>query len=266
LFARIAGEDPCLSSQWRELLDVGRPGDPLFSHLPRFLSTCVDDFYSPEYKAGLAGSDVIGELRSSLPTRFFGWSPLNQASYLEMTTRLSPYVLGTRSDRMTMAHGVEGRYPFLDHRVFEFAASLPTGSRLRGLHGKEVLRRWAKRILPPHLEPTHRSYPAPEAQCFLLPNSPSWVGDHLTPEALRRVGVFSPAAVGGLVRRCQSEQDCSPGENEALIGVLTTQIWYQQFVESALFIAPLPVSHASVLLGDKVPVTSAHALYDPEPC
>lgn len=271
LFDRIAGlcsdegTDPRASR--RSLLDAAKPGDPLFSHIPRFQSTRIDDIYTPEFKTGLGGADVIRELRASLPTRFFGWSPLNQASYLEMTTRLSPYVLSSQGDRMTMAHGVEGRYPFLDHRVFEFASALPTGSRLRGLKGKEVLRRWASRILPQQVElERRRRYAAPEAQCFFLPSSPSWIGDHLTTEALQRVGIFSAPAVGGLVRRCRAGVSTAHDENEALIGVLSTQLWHHQFVESSLFISPLPVSEASVLLSDKAPVTSAHALYDPKPC
>ena len=101
----------------RYLLETAAPNDPLFSHLPRFLSSHIDDFYAQEFKASLGGLDVTTELRASLPTRFFGWSPLNQAAYLEMTTRLSPYLLSSNGDRMTMAHSVEGRYPFLDHRL-----------------------------------------------------------------------------------------------------------------------------------------------------
>lgn len=272
LFDRIGGnekaEDSAASRELRRwLLDVAQPGDPLFSHLPRFQAARIEGFYTPEFRAGLGGVDVVRELRASLPTRFFGWSTLNQAAYLEMTTRFSPYLLSAQADRMTMAHGVEGRYPFLDHRVFEFASALPTGSRLRGLNGKDVLRRWAGRVLPQQMELTRRSrHHAPEAQCFFLPSSPAWIGDHLTPEALHRVGIFSPSAVGGLIRRCRTAESASVEENEALIGVLTTQLWHHQFVESSLFVAPLPVSGASVILGDRVPVTSAHALYDPKPC
>jgi asparagine synthase (glutamine-hydrolysing) len=240
------------SRSWSPLLELAEPSDPLFSHLPRFLSSRIGEFYTPDFKAALGGSDVISELRASLPTRFFAWSPLNQAAYLEMTTLLSPYLLSSHGDRMTAAHSVEGRYPFLDHRVFEFASSLPTGSRLRGLKGKEVLRRWAARILPRQIEtggkPRNR---APDAQCFFLPTSPSWIGDHLTPEALGRVGIFSAAAVSGLVRRCRAGS--TPlGEDQAIVGVLSTQVWYHQFIESALFITPLPASEASVLLGDGV--------------
>ena len=269
LFDRIQRGAPApqtLESSARTLLDAALPSDPLFSHLPRFLSSRIDEFYTDDFKSGLGGIDVIGELRASLPTRFFGWSPLNQAAYLEMTTRLSPYILSSLGDRMTMAHGVEGRYPFLDHRLFEFAAALPTGSRLRGLHEKEILRRWASRILPSKLKLDRKpSYRAPSAQSFFLSSAPSWIGDHLTPEALRRVGIFSPAAVGGLVRRCQIGLSPALGENQAIVGVLSTQLWHHQFMESALSISPLPSGAASVLLGDSVAVHYGHALYDPKP-
>ena len=250
----------------RSLLEASHPGDPLFSHLPRFISSRIDEVYTPEFKAGLGGLDVISELRASLPTRFFGWSPLNQAAYLEMTTRMSPYLLSSSGDRMSMAHGVEGRYPFLDHRLFEFAAALPTGSRLRGLRGKEVLRRWAARILPGKItsKATSRRR-APDAQYLFLPSAPSWIGDSLTPEALRRVAVFSPAAVGGLVRRCSAGVSSS-AENRTMIGVLSTQLWYQQFIESALLVSPAPISNASVFLGDSAPVHQVTPIYAPKPC
>jgi asparagine synthase (glutamine-hydrolysing) len=261
LFDRISltndYEHRSLESAGRSLLHVAQPNDPLFSHLPRFLSSRIHDFYSSEFKASLGGMDVVSELRASLPTRFFGWSSLNQAAYLEMTTRLSPYLLSSHGDRMTMAHGVEGRYPFLDHRVFEFGSALPTGSRLRGLRGKEVLRRWAKRILPAAVTSEVRpSRPAHDTQSFFLPTSPAWIGDHLTSEALRRVGIFSPSSVGGLVRRCQAGLSPSSGDDQAMVGVLSTQLWYYQFIESALQVAPLPAREASVILGDPDPVRS----------
>jgi asparagine synthase (glutamine-hydrolysing) len=270
LFDRIypaAGSDSRTPASWRSLVESAPVNDPLFSHLPRFLSSRIEDFYTREFRAGLSGVDVIRELRASLPTRFFGWSPLNQAAYLEMTTRLSPYLLSSHGDRMTMAHGVEARYPFLDHRLFEFAAALPTGSRLRGLREKEVLRRWATRILPGQIRAGRKPlYRAPDAQSFFLPTSPSWIGDHLTSEALKRVGIFSPAAVGGLVRRCCAGLSPALGENQAMVGVLSTQLWHHQFIESALLIPPLPAGDASVLIGDTTPVLSPFTLHAPKPC
>jgi asparagine synthase (glutamine-hydrolysing) len=241
---------------WRRFfLDGCASNDPLFSHLPRFLlSARTKDFYSPEFKSGLGGIDVLSELRGSLPVRYFGWSPLNQAAYLEMTTLLSPYLLSSQGDRVAMAHGVEGRFPFLDHRLYEFAAALPTGSRLRGLREKEVLRRWASRVLPPRIRARRKQpYRAPDVPSFFGPRAPEWVGDHLTPDRLRRVGVFSPTSVGGLVRRCRAGSATGFRENQALVGVLSTQLWHHQFIERAISSAPLPVRGTSVLLTETTP-------------
>jgi asparagine synthase (glutamine-hydrolysing) len=241
---------------WRRFfLEAGAPSDPLFSHLPRFLlSARAKEFYAPEFKSGLGEIDVLGELRGSLPARYFGWSSLNQAAYLEMTTLLSPYLLSSHGDRMAMAHGVEGRFPFLDHRLFEFAAALPTGSRLRGFREKEILRRWASRILPPRIrERRKQQYRAPDAPSFFGPNAPEWVGDHLTSDALRRVGVFSPTSVDGLVRRCRAGLATGFRENQAIIGVLSTQLWHHQFIERIGSPTPLPVRGASVMLTETAP-------------
>ncbi|HEY0529022.1 MAG TPA: asparagine synthase (glutamine-hydrolyzing) [Gemmatimonadaceae bacterium] len=254
LFSRVnsllLADDRAIDSR-RRLLDAAAPGDPLFSHAPRFASSIIAEYYAPEFKA--VTGDVVGELRSSLPTRFFGWSSLNQAAYLEMTTALSPHVLSSQGDRMAMAHGVEVRYPFLDHRLFDFAASLPTRSRLCGLHGKEVLRRWAARILPVTVStPTAPVTRYPGAGHLMTSERPTWMSAHLTADALRRVGIFSPAAVDALIRRNRAGLAQTVEEGRALIGVLSTQVWHQQFVESALSTNPLLAAHASVLLTDRV--------------
>ena len=160
----------------RSFLEAGAPDDPLFSHLPRFLLTSrIKDFYSADLVATLAETDPLDDLRASLPPAFSTWSPLNRAAYLEMVTLLSPYLLSAQGDRMSLAHGVEGRYPFLDHRVFEFAASLPSWSKLRGLREKEILRRWATRFLPLGL--TNRGkqqYRVPDAASFFYWMNGAW--------------------------------------------------------------------------------------------
>jgi len=241
---------------WRRFfLEAGAPRDPLFSHLPRFLLAArVRQFYAPEFRSGLDEIDVLGELRGSLPVRYYGWSQLNQAAYLEMTTFFSPYLLSSQGDRMAMAHGVEARLPFLDHHLFDFAAALPTGSRLRGLRDKEILRRWSSRILAPSVKQRRKRTYRLDAPHFFGPNAPEWVGDHLSPDALRRVGVFSPTEVSGLVRRYRGRLDTGFLDEQALVGVLSTQLWHHQFIESLVPPVPLPVSGASVMLNETAPV------------
>ena len=133
---------------------------------------------------------------------------------------------------MTRAHGVQGRFPFLDHRVFEFAASLPSWSKLRGLREKEILRRWATRFLPLGL--TNRGkqqYRVPDAASFFKGSSPDYVQELLSPEAIRRTGIFDAPAVAGLLRRCIAGRVTGAGENQALVAILSTQLWHHAFLE-----------------------------------
>lgn len=244
---------------WRRFfLDAGQPNDPLFSHLPRILLTSrTKEFYSPEFAASVAGANPMAELRAGLPDRFFKWTPLNQAAYLEMTLLLSPYLLSSQGDRMAMAHGVEGRFPFLDHRLFEFASSLPTSSRLLGLKEKEILRRWAKRVLPARITSRGKQpYRAPDAPSFFAPNAPAYIADMLSSDAIARVGIWSSRAVAGLVRRCRSGQAISFRENQALLGVLSTQLWHHQFVQTASPDRALDLQGADVVIQEAVPASA----------
>jgi len=216
----------------RSFLEAGSPNDPLFSHLPRFqLTARIKDFYSADMRAAVAGNDPLDELRASLPAGFATWSALNRAAYLEMVTLLSPYLLSTQGDRMSLAHGVEARYPFLDHRVFEFASRLPTQSKLLGLREKAILRRWARDVVPPAVqERPKQPYRAPDVPAFFTPQPADYVRDVLDEVSTARSGLFEPAAVAGLVRRCQTGAATSFRESQALVAVLSTELWYRQFI------------------------------------
>jgi asparagine synthase (glutamine-hydrolysing) len=219
---------------WRHfILNAGPPDDSLFSHAPRFLlASRIKDFYSPEIRLALAGSDPLAELRQSLPESFGSWSPENRAAYLEVTTLLPSYLLSSHGDRVMMAHGVDARLPFLDHRVFEFAASLPSSSKLLGLREKEILGRWATRFLPPRVrnraKPPHRS---PDAAAFFNGSPPDYVRELLSSESIQRTGIFDAPAVAGLLRRCVAGRVISVAENQALVAILSTQLWHYTFLE-----------------------------------
>ncbi|PYO92475.1 MAG: asparagine synthase (glutamine-hydrolyzing) [Gemmatimonadetes bacterium] len=225
---------------WRRaFLDAGSPDDPLFSHLPRFLLTSrIKEFYSADMRAAVAGTDALEELRASLPPAFAAWSPLNRAAYLEMITLLSPYLLSSQGDRMSLAHGVEARYPFLDTRVFELAARLPASSKLRGggLREKAILRRWASTVVPPAVQQRPKQpYRAPDIPAFFSSGAPvpEYVQDLLGEANIARTGLFEPAAVRGLVRRCKSGAASGFRESQALVGILSTELWHRQFISEA---------------------------------
>ena len=225
---------------WRRFFsDAGSPSDPLFSHLPRFLLTSrIKEFYSADMRAALTGHDPLAELRDSLPPEFQRWSPLHKAAYLEVVTLLAPYLLSSQGDRMAMAHGVEGRFPFLDHRLFEFAAALPTRSKLRGLREKDILRRWARSVIPARVEQRSKQpYRAPDAPAFFGPRPPAYVEALLDSTSLRDTGLFDPRAVAGLVRRCREGRASGFRENQALVAILSTQLSHTELLTSR---APLP--------------------------
>jgi asparagine synthase (glutamine-hydrolysing) len=249
---------------WRRFfLEAGSPDDPLFSHLPRFhLTARTKDFYAPGFRDALSGLDPLAQLRDSLPPGFARWSPLHRAAYLEVTTLLSPYLLSSQGDRMAMAHGVEGRFPFLDHRLFAFAAGLPEGSKLRTtrLREKDILRRWAapdapgKGLVPERVRARAKQpYRAPDIPAFFGPGHQSYVDEVLAPEALRASDLFEPAAVAGLVRRCRTGQATGARENQALVGILSAQLWHRAFIAGkppTAAVLPAP----DVFLHDAAPV------------
>jgi asparagine synthase (glutamine-hydrolysing) len=221
---------------WRRFfLSAGSPDDALFSHLPRFgLTARIKAFYSAETRAALGTFDPLGELRDELPAAFGGWDPIHRAAYLEIKTLLSSYLLSSQGDRMAMAHGVEGRFPFLDPHLSEFAAALPAGSKLRGLREKEILKRWARRVVPTQIvDRTKQPYRAPDVPAFFSRGRPDYVHELLDPSAIRDVGLFDPAAVSGLVRRCESGRATGFAENQALVGILSTQLWHDAFVRTS---------------------------------
>ncbi len=72
---------------------------------------------------------------------------LDQAMYVDIKTWLADDIL-VKVDRMTMAHSLEARAPFLDHRVMELAASLPVDWKLKGFRKKHILKRSQRKRLP----------------------------------------------------------------------------------------------------------------------
>jgi asparagine synthase (glutamine-hydrolysing) len=221
---------------WRRFfLDAGSPDDALFSHMPRFLLTSrIREFYTAGMKAEVDGFDAMEGLRSRLPDAFESWSPLGKAAYLELKTLLASYLISSQGERMAMANSVEGRFPFLDHRLFEFAAALPDRSKLRGLREKDILRRWAKDVVPKRLaERPKQPYRAPDVPAFFGEQEPEYVSELLSPDAILKTGVFDPRLVAGLLKRCRSGKVTGFRENQALVAILSTQLWHHGFMEGA---------------------------------
>lgn len=236
LFRKLYPYLPGLKQQTPEYLAAffgagkDNAGDPLFSHRPRFRSTAsAKIFYSDDLKADLAGYDAAEDLASCLPSEFSRWHPLHQGQYLEARFLLPGYILSSQGDRMAMAHGIEGRFPFLDHRVVEFASRLHPDAKLRGLQEKHILRRVARNLLPEAV--VHRPkqpYRAPDSSSFFNPE-PAYVRELLDGQAVAAGGLFNSAAVARLRQKCQAQPVSGFRDNAAFVGILSTQLWLDSF-------------------------------------
>ena len=95
--------------------------------------------------------NIYEELVAFADPQIVNWDPLCQAQYLEITLFMSGYLLSSQGDRMMMAHSVEGRFPFLDHRIIEFASSIPPQFKLNLLNEKYLLKKAFTELIPPEV-------------------------------------------------------------------------------------------------------------------
>jgi asparagine synthase (glutamine-hydrolysing) len=215
---------------------------PFYSHLVRWRNGQRNRrFYSAGFSELVGATDREPGHDIELPIAFRSWGTMERAQYLEMTLFLSNYLLSSQGDRMSMAHAVEGRFPFLDARVVEFCALLPARLKLRVLQEKFLLRKLAIPWLPPTIvQRRKRPYRAPIHQTFFPARPEGYVSELLSPRALQGSGVFEPAAVGALVAKLKSGSAVGETDDMALAGILSSQLLHRQFVES--FRTPAPLS------------------------
>jgi asparagine synthase (glutamine-hydrolysing) len=245
-----------LSSRWRPLLlkrlypymvDIQRQSaeylqhffrvnkenlaNPFFSHLPRWeLTARLQLLLSDGVLGQLRGYNAIQELEDTLPAAYASWSPFNQAEYLEVKLLLPGYILSAQGDRVAMAHSVEGRYPFLDQRVVDFASKLPPNLKMKVLDEKCLLKRASAGLIPSSIRKrTKQPYRAPDGKCFFGSHAPDYVQELLSEAALRRAGIFDAQAVTALVNKFRAGRASSTKDNMALVGVLSTQLLLHQF-------------------------------------
>ncbi|MHB8540554.1 MAG: asparagine synthase (glutamine-hydrolyzing) [Candidatus Acidiferrales bacterium] len=204
---------------------------PFFSHLPRWeLTTRLKLLFSADFRAEIGKYDAIRELEETLPPDFSSWSHFNQGEYLEARYFLPGYLLSSQGDRMAMAHSVEGRYPFLDFRVLEFAAKLPVNLKMKVLNPKYLLKRAFKDVIPDSiLRRPKVPYRAPDGRCFFDSAAPPYVRELLSPCAIEKNGIFDVQAVSALVNKFSAGKASSVRDDMAMVGVLSTQLLAANF-------------------------------------
>jgi asparagine synthase (glutamine-hydrolysing) len=155
------------------------------------------------------------------------WTSFAQLQHYEMTVRMPDFVVHTL-DRLSMAHGLEARVPFLDHELVELCAQIPPRLKLRGSQEKYILRQALRGALPPEiLGRNKRGLQAP-VRGWLRGPLPPFAEDLLSPDRLRDKGYFAPDAVRALLEGYRRQT--GPAEGPSLLSVLAIQLWDELFV------------------------------------
>lgn len=214
-----------------------------FSHIPRINTTSrIKSYFTPEVKAQTKGYDSLAVFGKNLPANFARWHHLMRAQYLEAKSLLSGYLLSSQGDRVSAANAVEGRFPFLDHRVVELGARIPPLYKIFGLKEKFVLKKAMRQELPPEIiERVKQPYMAPDSNSFFQPDPPEYIEAMLNETALRKTGIFRPIAVQKLRDKCRKlyHAHLSFKDNMSFIGILSTQLLAGQYLDDFHPAAPL---------------------------
>jgi asparagine synthase (glutamine-hydrolysing) len=192
--------------------------------------------YSESMKAAVG--DVVAYEELGLDTdRAARWHPFHRGMALGIRVMLPGMLLLCKGDRVAMNSSVETRYPFLDEELLEYTCRLHPRWKLRRLTDKYLLRRVSERWLPRSIARRKKVMFRAPMDCFHLDRLPPYVDQLLSEESLKKTGYFDPAAVKRWRERLPDMARIGYARTAvemALVGVTSTQLWHQQFVDSSI--------------------------------
>ncbi len=209
---------------------------PAYAHYPRINSTQrIWRFLTPALRAQIGEWDPCATLAGLLPAGSERWSSLGRDQYVEAQVLMAGYLLASQGDRVAMAHSVEGRYPFLDHRVVEFAGRLPPRFKLGALREKRVLRAAFASMLPPAIaQRVKQPYRSPDSASFVVAGEPlRYVAQLLSSSSIERAGYFNPQAVDLLLAKGRAGKIVGFADNMAFVSVVSTMLLHEMYINGA---------------------------------
>jgi asparagine synthase (glutamine-hydrolysing) len=155
-------------------------------------------------------------------------NPLDRMLYVDSKAWLPDYLL-LRGDKLTMANSLEARVPLLDHKLVEFAASLPAKMKLRRLTRKFLLRKMAARHLPHEIiDRKKQGFPIPINEWF-RGDGRMFVFDLLADGTVSRRGLFNPQQV----ERLKREHTTGAADHSNLLwGLASIELWQRLFLDA----------------------------------
>ncbi len=179
---------------------------------------------APEVRRATAGYDPLTLLTQAIAADH-PRDLLDRCQALDLATFL-PGNLLTYSDRMSMAHGLEVRTPFCDHRLVEFMARIPANQKMPGLRTKTLLREAVADLLPPAVKRRKKLGFNPPVGIWLKGPLRPILEETLSAKRVGSEGIFVPEAIERLKTEHQSGQR---DRSLHLYALLNFQIWAQTF-------------------------------------
>ena len=210
---------------------------PSWIQAASMLGRRTTELFSREMAASVAGMNPyeLALSRLAIDERVAGRDPLNQALYLWARVHLPNFILTFLSDRMEMAHSIEGRVPFLDHHVAEYAAGIPIHMKIQGMREKHVLREAARDVLIEAVYNREKHpFSTPPAKIGEDDAMLELFGDVFASSLLDEQPIFDAAAVRGLFRGLpELPPEQRVGADGLLNRILSLTLMHQRFGMSA---------------------------------
>ncbi len=218
-FSRVAKYVPLMHDRFPEYY-YSRTSNP-----HRTTGNGLGKVYSADFLSAVDRECSLEPLRS-LQAHVRGQDTLNAMLYIDTKTWL-PDDLLIKADKMTMANSVELRVPLLDHRVLEFAASLPPRLKVKGHNTKYILKKALSKQIPREIRNRKKAgFPVPYGS-WLRKDLKDAVWDVLMDGRTISRGYFRKAAIENLLKANSNGTDYS----KEIFSLLTLELWQRTFLE-----------------------------------
>jgi asparagine synthase (glutamine-hydrolysing) len=188
----------------------------------------MSELYTKDFAGHVDKENSVGIVKGFLKNGG-GRKTVNKMLYVDTKTSL-PDDLLLKADKMTMANSLELRVPFLDHKLLEFAASLPTNFKVRRFTTKYLAKKALKDLLPKEiLQRRKAGFPVPY-ESWLRKELRPWLTDVLLDRETLARGYFQKKAIEQML----SDDIRYGGFSKPLLSLATLELWHRAFLTPAV--------------------------------
>jgi len=203
--------------------------DPRHSYLRtvNMLDRGLRDFlYHPDFEAQLGGADADAFVLDAFD-KFPGDTRVGEAAAVDLVTYL-PCAILAKVDIASMANSLEVRSPFLDHKLIEFTATIPTRLKMRLFDTKFILKETFRHLLPPEILGRRKMGFGIPINRWMAHDLYDFLTDHILSESAFSRGYFRPEALKSLVL---DHHEGRANHGYHLWPLLMLELWHKQYLD-----------------------------------